>query len=154
MKMILLLLAFSATCFAQQEPCGLSSMTATVPLLYPSIAKAAQIQGTVIFMVSFRQSGEVQNVEVLSGPKLLQAPASLYVNGLRANEYGGPRTCPMIVRYAIQQDDADLRPVERTDCQHVVIYAKPIVLSDPEMYVEKARKGFWPFRMRRPKHLD
>jgi hypothetical protein len=136
-KILLLLLSFSATYIAQQAPCGLTSIKETAPLLYPLIARAAHVGGTMIFLVSFKQSGEVENVEVLSGPKLLQTPASLYVNGLRADEYGGPRTCPMVVRYVIQQDDADLRPVERTDFQHVVIYAKPIVVSDPEMHIEK-----------------
>jgi hypothetical protein len=97
----------------------------------------------VIFLVAFKRSGEVDGVEVLSGPKLLQTPASLYVKGLRANEYGGPRTCPIVVNYVIQQDEAALRPVERIDIQHVAIYAKPIVFSDPEIYVEKPRKRFW-----------
>jgi hypothetical protein len=49
----------------------------------------------------------------------------------------------MVVNYVIQQDEAALRPVERKDIQHVTIYAKPIVISDPEMYVEKLRKRFW-----------
>jgi hypothetical protein len=154
MKTIFLLLALSATSFGQQSPCGLTSIKETAPLVYPPIAKAAHVTGTVIFLVSFERSGEVENVKVLSGPKLLQAPASLYVNGLRVNEYGGPRTCPMIVRYVIQQDDADLRPVERTDFQHIVIYEKPLVISDPVMYDEKVRKGFWPFSTHKPKQLD
>jgi hypothetical protein len=154
MNKICLLLALSATTFAQQPPCGLTSIKEAAPLLYPPIAKAAHLSGTMIFLVAFKRSGEVEKVEVLSGPKMLQAPASLYVNGLRANEYGGPRTCPMVVRYVIQQDDADLRPAERTDFQHVVIYAKPLVISDPEMYVEKAQKRLWPFSLHKPEHLD
>ena len=121
MKTIFLLLVLSATSFAQQPPCGLTSVKETAPLLYPPIAKAAHVGGTVIFLVAFKQSGEVENTEVLSGPKMLQAPASIYINGLRVNEYGGPRTCPMVVRYVIQQDDADLHPVKRPDYQHVII---------------------------------
>ncbi|WP_353070325.1 energy transducer TonB [Tunturibacter empetritectus] len=154
MKKIFLLLALSATSFAQQPPCGLTTITETTPLLYPPIAKAAHVGGTVIFLVSFKQSGEVENIELLSGPKMLRAPASLYVNGLRVNAYGGPRTCPMVIRYVIQQDDADLRPVERTDYQHVIIYAKPLVICDPEMHIEKVRKRFWPISLHKPKQLD
>jgi hypothetical protein len=96
MKTIFLLLALSATSFAQQSPCGLTSIKETIPLLYPPIAKAAHVSGTMIFLVAFKQSGEVENVEVLSGPKMLQAPASLFVNGLRANEYGGPERVPWL----------------------------------------------------------
>jgi Gram-negative bacterial TonB protein C-terminal len=154
MKIFLLLLSLSATCIAQQAPCGLSSIKETTPLLYPPIAKAAHVEGMVIFLVAFKQSGEVEDVEVLSGPKLLQISATTYVKGLVANEYGGTRTCPMVVRYVIQQDEADLRPIERSDSQHITIYAKPTVISDPEVYVQKARKRFWPFSVHRPKHLD
>jgi hypothetical protein len=154
MKIFFLLLALSATSIAQEAPCGLTSMNETTPLWYPPIAKAAHVGGMVIFLVAFKRSGEVDDVEVLSGPKLLQTPASLYVKGLRANEYGSPRTCPIVVNYVIQQDEAALRPVERKDIQHVTIYAKPIVISDPEIYVEKSRKRFWLFSRHEPKHLD
>jgi len=142
MKTLLLLLSFSVTCLAQQSLCGLTSIKETAPLLYPPIAKAAHVEGMVILLVVFKRSGEVDDVEVLSGPKLLQIPASLYGKGLRANEYGGPRTCPMVVNYVIQKDEAALRPIERNDIQHVTIYAKPLVISDPPMYVEKAKKRF------------
>jgi hypothetical protein len=154
MKSFILLFLVSATCLAQEAPCGLTSIKETTPLLYQPIAKAAHVGGMVIFLVAFKRSGEVDDVAVLSGPKLLQTPASLYVKGLRVNEYGGPRTCPMVVNYVIQKDEEALRPVERSDIQHVTIYAKPIVISDPEMYVDKPKKRFWPFSMHEPKHLD
>jgi hypothetical protein len=154
MKNFILLCLLSATCLAQEAPCGLTSMKETTPLWYPPIAKAAHVGGMVIFLVTFKRSGKVDDVEVLSGRKLLQTPASLYVKGLRANEYGGPRTCPIVVNYVIQQDEAALRPVERKDIQHVTIYAKSLVISDPEMDVEKPRKRFWPFSRHEPKHLD
>jgi hypothetical protein len=97
MKNFVLLLLLSSTCLAQEAPCGLTSINATAPLLYPPIAKAAHVEGMVIFLVAFKLTGEVEDAKVLSGPNLLQIPASIYVKGLRANEYGGPRTCPMVV---------------------------------------------------------
>jgi len=145
MKNFILLCLLSATCLAQEAPCGLRSVTDITPLLYPPIAKAAHMGGMVILMVSFMQSGEVQNVEILSGPKLLQESASSYAKGLRANVYGGTRTCPIVIDYTILSDGEDLRAIKKTDLQHVTVYAKTIPLSDPEMTVEKRRKRFWLF---------
>lgn len=143
MKILMLLLWLSATCFAQEPPCGLRSIKETTPLLYPPLARAAHVEGLVIFLVSFRLSGDVESVQLLSGPGILQAPATLYVKGLKANEYGGTRTCPVVVRYVIQE--ADPRPVEWSDAQHVTIYARPLVFNDPGPTIEKPRKRFWPF---------
>jgi hypothetical protein len=141
MKVLLLLLAFSATCIAQQEPCGLRSITESTPLQFPPIARAAHVEGTVIFMVSFKPSGEVQSADVLSGPKLLQSSASIYVQGLRANEYGGPRTCPIVIRYVLQPDGTEPHPVAKADLQHAIVYAAPTAINDPEITI-KQRKRF------------
>jgi hypothetical protein len=154
MKKIFLLLALSATTFAQHSPCGLTSITETTPLLYPPIAKAAHVGGTMIFPVSFKQSGAVENVEVLSGPKLLTIPATTYVRGLRANEYGGPRNCPIVVQYQIQPDGMETKPIEQKDIQHVTVFASPaipIAISDP---ASKIIRRPWPFNLHKPKHLD
>jgi hypothetical protein len=154
MKNFILLLVLSATCLAQEAPCGLTSIKETTPLLYPPIARAAHVGGMVIFLVSFKLNGEVEDVQVLSGPKLLQTPATAYVKGLHANEYGGTRTCPIVVRYVIQPEGLEADRIDHIDIQHVTIYAKSIVISDPEMYIEKPRKRFWPFHTHKPKHLD
>jgi len=122
MKILLVLLILSASCFAE-EPCGLRSMVDTTPLLYPPIARAAHVEGVVILMVAFKLSGEVQNIEVLSGHQLLRGSATAYVQGLRANQYGGTRTCPVVIRYVLQPVDSAPRPIEKKDIQHVTIYA-------------------------------
>ena len=154
MKNLILLLLLSSTCVAQEAPCGLTSIKETTSLWYPPIARAARVEGMVIFLVSFKLSGEVEDVQVLSGPKLLQTPATTYVKGLRANEYGGTRTCPIIVRYVLQPDGLEADRIDHIDIQHVTIYTKPIVISDPEMDIEKPKKRFWPFNTHKPKHLD
>ena len=125
MKILLVLLILSASCCAE-EPCGLRSMTDTTPLLYPPIARAAHVEGTVILMVAFKLSGEVQNIEVLSGHQLLRGSATAYVQGLRANQYGGTRTCPVVIRYVLQPVDSAPRPIEKKDIQHVTIYANQV----------------------------
>ncbi|HEY6414212.1 MAG TPA: energy transducer TonB [Edaphobacter sp.] len=133
MKILLAFLILSASCFAE-EPCGLRSMTDTTPLPYPPIARAAHVEGIVILMATFKLSGEVQSVEILSGSPLLRGPASAYVQGLRANQYGGTRTCPMVIRHVLQPLDSETRPIEKKDIQHVTIYANQLpvyTIHDP-----------------------
>ena len=154
MKNFILLCLLSATCLAQEAPCGLTSIKETTPLLYPPIARAAHVGGTVIFLVAFKRSGEVDDVEVLSGPKLLQTPASLYVKDLRANEYGGPRTCPVVVNYVIQPDGTEPHPVDHNDIQHVTVYASNVIPTGTNDPAGKKIRHWWPFGSHTPKHLD
>jgi hypothetical protein len=58
MKNFMLLLLLSATCLAQEAPCGLTSIKETTPLLYPHIARAAHIEGIVIFLVYSSAAGK------------------------------------------------------------------------------------------------
>lgn len=46
-----------------------------VPPVYPPIAKAAHIQGTVIFEIRVGVSGQIESMKVVSGPAMLQGAA-------------------------------------------------------------------------------
>jgi hypothetical protein len=145
MKIFFLLLALSATSIAQEAPCGLRSVTDTTPLLYPLIARAAHVEGAVIFLVSFGQTGEVQNISVLSGHQLLESSASAYVRGLHANEYGGSRICPIVINYSLEPIGVDPRPIKKSDLQHVTVYGAQAVLYGTNDPASKRIKSLWPF---------
>ena len=145
MKIILLLVGLSVTCLAQHEPCGLRSIADSTELTYPPLAKAAHVGGTVILMASFGKNGEVENVDVLSGPAILHASAKSYVEGFHANEYGGPRNCPIVIHYAQLSPAAETPRVSKVDLQHITIEAPFITLSDPAPTLGKLRKRFWLF---------
>lgn len=132
-----ILVAFVATSFpavpiaAQPRTCGgLDTVKETVSPLYPPIARAAQLQGVVIVMTSFRPDGVVSSAELLSGPKLLQTSAMRYVQGLLANTFTGPRTCAIVVRYELDEKGSS---VDHIDPQHVVIRDHRLIISDPPM---------------------
>jgi hypothetical protein len=117
-----LLLAMSCLCVAQQEPCGLRTITETVVPTYPPIALAAHEEGIVTMLVNFKTSGEVEKIEVITGSKFLQLAATTYVQGWRANEYTGPRTCPIVIRFVMfHQGDKPVPRIVRQDPQHVTI---------------------------------
>jgi hypothetical protein len=119
-----LLLSVSGPCIAQQEPCGLRKMTEAKAPVYPPIARAAHIEGNVVMLVNFKISGEVEKIDLVSGPEMLKIAATNYVQGWHTNEYTGPRTCPIVVSFRLyRQGDTTTPPVVRQDLQHVTLNA-------------------------------
>jgi protein TonB len=55
--------------------------------LYPAIAKAAHIQGTVVLRALISKDGAIENVQVVSGPAMLQGSAVEAVRGWRYRPY-------------------------------------------------------------------
>ena len=137
----LLLLSFSSMCVAQQrEVCGLRTITETGSPTYPPIAKAAHVEGNVIMLVSFRTDGEVDAVNVVSGPKMLELAAIEYVKKWRANAYTGPRTCPIVVRFQMFHPGGKTVPeLVHTDLQHVVITEREPLIQPMPSSVASAR---------------
>jgi len=58
----------------------------TIPL-YPSIAKAAGIQGTVVLQATISKQGTIENLRVISGPAMLQQAAIDAVKTWRYRPY-------------------------------------------------------------------
>jgi hypothetical protein len=141
---ILGMIAACLPCSAQQEVCGLTSMTEGAFPLYPAIAKAAHVEGNVIMLVSFKLDGAVDHIDVISGPKMLQnlLPdiAVKYVQSWKANAYGGPRTCPVVITFTLLGIDKFANipgRCKRIDLQHVEVCAlRPAIealSSDPSV---------------------
>jgi hypothetical protein len=124
MRFLLLFFALTATALAQQEPCGLRTMIQSAAVIYPQLAIATRVQGDVIMLVTFKTTGDVEQVKILSGPKMLEAVTTKYVMSWHANEYPGPRTCPIVVRYRIlPMGVTPPAEVSRTDLQHATVFA-------------------------------
>ena len=112
--------------------CGLTAVTETTELIYPPIAKAADVSGSVIFIASFAPDGTVSDLKVLSGAPMLAGNATKYVRGWKANAATGVRNCPVVITFrAVGQEhecaaNAEptkpaLKAVSRQDLQHVTI---------------------------------
>ena len=136
-----LLLSVSSSCIAQQEPCGLRKMTETTKPAYPPIAKAAHVEGVVVMLVNFKLNGEVEKIDIVSGPKMLQGAATNYVQGWHANEYTGPRTCPIVVSFRLHRHgDTTTPPVVRQDLQHVTLNEPGALVQPSYAYSTQASK--------------
>lgn len=55
--------------------------------LYPAIARAAGVQGTIVLMATISKNGNVENLRVASGPAMLQQAAMDAVKTWRYKPY-------------------------------------------------------------------
>jgi len=114
---------------APVAPCGLTSVTPGAELLYPPIARAAHVSGTVVVLSTFDQTGKMIAAKVFSGPEMLRYSTVEYLKHLRANEFTGPRECAVAVTFRIigvphECKGEEPRPSQKTtitDPQHIVI---------------------------------
>jgi TonB family protein len=152
----ILLLFLSSACIAQQGACGLNKMTEAATPAYPPIAKAAHVEGTVILLVTFKTTGEVETVDIASGPKLLERAATDYVKTWRANEYSGPRTCPIVITFHILREQEKIAPgFVRQDLQHVTLNAAPPpVLNANPSYTAQTKKQPYNCRFNDPNRIQ
>ena len=148
MKIALLFLALSGAAFAQPNTCGgLTSATDGAQPFYPPIARAAHVTGMVILLASFKTTGDVDTIQIVNGPVMLQKAATDYVKSMHANEYTGPRTCPIVVVYKLSEGSCDYHSrkedfVEITDTQYLVIHGESAMLCDPAADIVKRKHRF------------
>jgi len=121
---------------AQSASCGISSITETAQPAYPPIARAAHVSGKVILLVNFGRDGRPLNIRVLSGPPLLQHEAIEFVKTWQANDFTGPRECPVVISFELTDKYScgvppEARCFRREDTQHFVVLGTPLVISDP-----------------------
>jgi protein TonB len=58
----------------------------TTPV-YPPIAKAARVSGTVVLQATISKTGSIENLHVISGPAMLQQAAMQAVRSWRYRPY-------------------------------------------------------------------
>jgi hypothetical protein len=116
----------------QTAPCGITSVKDVKPPIYPPLAKAAHVSGTVIVMTQFALSGNVINAQILSGPNLLRQAAIDSVAALRVNQYGGSRECPVVIAFLIAKEgeyQCDDKQIP-AGILHIEVCAASIALTD------------------------
>lgn len=115
----------AANAEAQVSHCGgLTSIREFTAPAYPPIARAAHVQGNVIFMLEFDLAGNVTTLKPISGPEMLVPLAATSLQNMKVNPYTGSRTCPFVVTFSLVSDGqrVDELPVLQ-DLQHATITA-------------------------------
>jgi hypothetical protein len=122
-------------------------MTEAAAPQYPPIAKVAHVEGTVILMVRFSSDGSVDHITELSGPVLLRNASVASVKTWQANEYSGPRECPIVLNFQLSYgaDTCDTPPepavpYERIDPQHVTVRGRMVALCDPGAVITRKHR--------------
>jgi TonB family protein len=131
-------------------------MSETAAPMYPPIAKAAHVEGDVVLLVTFKITGEVEKIDIASGPKMLERAATDYVKGWRANDYSGPRTCPIAIAFHLLRENEKATPaVFRQDLQHVTLNATaPILYSTPSYTAQAAKQQPYNCRFSDPNRIQ
>ena len=134
---------------AAEVPCGIRSVRETVAPWYPPIARAAHVSGVVVLVATFDRAGEVTEVRAVSGPMLLRVPAETFVKDWQADAYTGPRSCPVVVKYALAggvpcaQGGTKGEAMPRTgriDTQHFVVGGYALALCDPAATIVRRKR--------------
>ncbi len=143
---IVILLVGAMNAKAQTSTCGgLISTKEATRLVYPAIARAAHIEGTVILLATFNQDGTVARTRQVAGAPMLQKASELYIQALQANAYSGPRECAVVITSRLvgpseecggPNDDlqVDLPSIQHPDAQHFVLTLKNscvTIMRDP-----------------------
>jgi protein TonB len=63
------------------------NLVAKTPPIYPPIAKAARVSGTVVLQATISKTGTIENLRVISGPAMLQPAALDAVKSWRYRPY-------------------------------------------------------------------
>jgi hypothetical protein len=121
---------------AQGAYCGATIQHSTNKLLYPPIARAAHIAGTIVLVVAFNHDGSVSTVRPIAGPELLRITALNYAKGLSAEPSSGSRECPFVVDFNFNNCDKAQAP--RSNGASVC--TEPLVISDPAFTITRKKR--------------
>jgi hypothetical protein len=137
---------------AEEPPCGVRKVTQSTTLDYPGLARSAHEAGVVVVRANITQGGTVESAEVWQGPPMLRQASLDFVRGLRANEYGGSRTCLFSITFRIDErsvpnpfhNDLFLFLVDKTstDPLHYTISGRSVPAYTTTDHVRSVRKKF------------
>jgi hypothetical protein len=131
------------TSHAQSAPCGITHLPPTSIKLYPPIAKAAHVSGTVILLASFDHEGTPKVTKIIGGPEMLKKSAAQFVETSQADPSTGSRECPVVVSFEfVGPATCDIPPdpnppFATKDKQHFSVYGTTYMLCDPAVTITK-----------------
>jgi hypothetical protein len=149
---LLLLCAFFAAsryCSAETRWCSVTGKAQSDRLLYPPIARLANVTGVVISRAIYSPSGSVASLETLSGPRLLATSANQQMKSWTfQTDAKGTEPCQSLIVMSFVLGDTDsLEPRENVPLSiyRISVRAYHIVLSDPAFTISKPK---WSWRRR------
>jgi hypothetical protein len=153
-SLLLAIVLLVPMCRAQARWCDITGHGESDKLIYPPIARAAHVSGTVLLRITYTPQGQPQDVAPISGPPLLATPVATQLKSwhLKTNA-SGEELCQSlaIIDFRIASPDSLIvRPpqsVPRSIIRMSVV-VEPIVLytiSDPAPKKVTRRRHFFLF---------
>ncbi|MFZ0305664.1 MAG: energy transducer TonB [Terracidiphilus sp.] len=131
------LIAFASLCHAEPRWCTATGRDPTNTLVYPPIAKAARVQGTVLAHLIYSPAGQIEDVQPLFGPAMLsQAVRSQLMKWTVKTDASGDAPCQTLVIIDFQLEDPD-HPVEQIPptpppgVLRISVTGELLIISDP-----------------------
>jgi hypothetical protein len=145
-------LLLAPICRAEARWCDVLGRGDSDKILYPPIARAARVSGTVLARVTYTPQGDVKDVVNISGPRLLATPVATQLKTwrLKTNALGDELNQSLaIIDFRIASPVvSSARPPVSGSIFHVSVVTEPIVLytiSDPAPKRITRRRRFFLF---------
>ena len=122
---LLVLFTVTAKVYAQGPECDMKEAHGPI---YPPIAKAAHVQGDVLFRGSFDHNGKLSDLQFVSGPTLLRQSSENAIKTWEAKPFSGPRSCFLVVHYRIEGDTNQRLTLGQQAPGHLTVTATHLVL--------------------------
>ena len=120
-------------CVAQTRWCSVTGIRPGRRLVYPPIARAAHLTGTVIERITFKPEGSISNIETVLGPQMLEVPVHNQLKDWTFVTYAaGTQPCQalLVVNFDFGELAALPGPAMPTSIYVVSIRTTPFVLYD------------------------
>jgi hypothetical protein len=120
-----------------QNPCALHGIKSSSTLVYPPIALAAHVEGTVNLLAVFDPDGKNADLKTIEGPVMLHNAAIDYVSSWVVNEGISQQTCAITIAFRLRSDPVcdekatsslpdTTSSVSMTDLQHFTVTSGPV----------------------------
>ena len=141
-------------CRAEARWCDVTGHRDSDKILYPPIARAASISGTVLLRITYTPQGDVKDVINISGPRLLATPVATQLTTWRfKTNASGDELCQSLAIVDFRIASPGLSPSRSSQpvsgsVFRVSVVTEPIVLytiSDPSPKKITRRRRFFLF---------
>lgn len=134
---VLFCLTASMSGLYAQDSCAFHGIKSSSTLVYPPLALAAHVEGTVTLLTVFDPDGKNADVKTIEGPVMLRDAAIHYVSSWIVNEGTSQQACAITIAFRLRSDptcdekatsslSGTTSSVSMTDLQHFTVTSGPV----------------------------
>jgi hypothetical protein len=140
------IIAIGSSCSAQTRWCSITGKAKSDNILYPPIARAAHMSGTVVSRVTYSPTGKVIGLETIFGNPLIAKSANGQMKSwtIRTDALGAELCQSLIVLNFVIGETESVEQIANTPptITRIDVQTHPLVLSDPAFTISKSRRNW------------